>query len=97
MKRQQNVAMNMKFPLGGNCLLENWLNFGNGGQTQLCDSLTKGQMVMNHLYKTCLNFIVYETTTKRSDEHEAPVRGVGTSLENQLNFGYGDQNKSLIM
>ena len=33
MKRQQNVAMNMKFPLGGNCLLENWLNFGNGGQT----------------------------------------------------------------
>ena len=37
---------------------------------------------MNHLYKTCLNFIVYETTTKRSDEHEAPVRGVGTSLEN---------------
>ena len=52
---------------------------------------------MNHLYKTCLNFIVYETTTKRSDENEAPVRGVGTSLENKLNFGYGDQNKSLIM
>ena len=30
-------------------------------------------------------------------KHEAPVRGVGTSLGNKLNFGNGDQNKCLII